>query len=135
MSASLETHRQQLVDAARAAFDRAHAPYSHFHVGAALLCEDGTVVAGCNVENATYGATVCAERNAVGTAIHAGHTRFVACVVYVDTDRPVAPCGICRQVLAEFAGDIPVLCVTKQGAERTFSLDELLPERFELLET
>ncbi|RAL22207.1 cytidine deaminase [Lujinxingia litoralis] len=110
--------------------EHAHVPYSNFPVGAALLTEDGEVVVGCNVENATIGATVCAERNAIGTAVASGQQRFVALAVVTDVDEPSAPCGICRQVLAEFCDDLPILMLNTSGTRRFTTLDELLPMRF-----
>lgn len=123
-------HRGALERAAREAAAAAWAPYSHFHVGAALLTDDHRIFSGCNVENATYGATVCAERNAVGTMVREGGRRIVACVVWVQTDRAAMPCGICRQVLAEFAPDLELLALSKGGDEQRTTLDELLPHRF-----
>jgi cytidine deaminase len=119
-----------LLDAALAAADRAYAPYSDFHVGAAILGSDGNVYSGCNVENATFGATVCAERHAVAAAVLAGTTEFDALVVVCPADRPVAPCGICRQVLAEFCEDLPILLATPDGQQEMVDLAELLPHRF-----
>ena len=120
-----------LIDAASAARARAHAPYSRYAVGAALSCDDGTIVAGCNVENASYGGTICAERGAVVAAIAAGHRRFVACVVVTQGPAPGSPCGFCRQVLAEFAVDLPILLVSAtSGARRSTSLAALLPDAF-----
>jgi cytidine deaminase len=122
--------RQLLESEARAAASQAWAPYSKFHVGAALLSDDGRVFSGCNVENASYGATVCAERNAIGTAVRAGARRFVACVVFVETSEPAMPCGICRQVLAEFADSLEIIAVSAGGHEEHTTLDALLPRRF-----
>ncbi len=123
-----------LADAAIAARDAAHAPYSEYRVGAALLCADGTVVAGCNVENASYGLTVCAERNAVFAAVAAGERRFTA--VAVATEDGGSPCGACRQVLREFCPPpqdrrFGILLVDGKGRiKRRRTLAELLPESF-----
>ena len=111
--------------------ERAHVPYSRFPVGAAILFADGSVVAGCNVENATYGLTVCAERNAFAAAVAQGQTRPVAVAIVVDTPTPCPPCGMCRQVMAEFAGpDMPVRSRNLKGEEAQYSLRELLPHAF-----
>lgn len=119
-----------LISAATEASRRAYAPYSQFHVGAAVLTRSGLVFSGCNVENATFGATVCAERNAVAAAIGAGERAIVACVVVTAEETPTPPCGICRQVLYEFGPDCEVLAVTESGARRVFALGELLPAAF-----
>jgi cytidine deaminase len=118
-----------LITAARTAQAQAYAPYSHFRVGAALEAADGTVFLGCNVENASYGLTICAERAAICAAVSAGVKRFRRAVVVSDVDPPAAPCGACRQVLAEFGLDLPIEAV---GSKRTMSwrLAELLPAAF-----
>ena len=118
-----------LTRAAREAQQRAYAPYSHFRVGAALEADDGRIFAGCNVENASYGLTICAERAAVTAAVSAGAQRFRRAVVVTDVDPPAAPCGACRQVLAEFA---PALVVDAIGpaSTRRWTMGELLPDAF-----
>lgn len=119
-----------LFAAAEQARQRAHAPYSKFQVGAALLLADGSVARGCNVENASYGLTVCAERNAIGAAQLAGH-KPVAVAIVVDSREPTPPCGMCRQVLAEFGdASLPVASRTAQGQEAHWTLGELLPHAF-----
>jgi len=105
--------------------ERAYAPYSNFKVGAALLSADGQVFQGCNVENISYGLTICAERVAIGAAVAQGVTKFVKVAVVADTKEPVSPCGACRQVLAEF-GVKTIILANKQGSV-AFSLEELLP--------
>lgn len=118
--------------AALAAQGRAYAPYSDYKVGAALLTAGGEVITGCNVENATFGATCCAERTAVFSAVAAGYTSFTAIAVVTNGEAPGTPCGICRQVLAEFGGDMDVLCFTPDGAEQVYRLSQLLPFAFKL---
>jgi cytidine deaminase len=122
---------EALAGAAEAARARAYAPYSGFAVGAAVLFEDGAVTEGANVENASYGLGVCAERNAVAAGVLRGHGRLRAVLVFSAGSRPVPPCGACRQVLAEFAGpELPVQSRTVAGARMTHTLGELLPEAF-----
>ena len=118
-----------LISAARSAQARAYAPYSNFRVGAALESIDGEVFTGCNVENASYGLTICAERAAITAAVGAGARRFRRAVVVSDVDPPAAPCGACRQVLAEFGLDLPIEAV---GSRRSISwrLADLLPSAF-----
>jgi cytidine deaminase len=121
---------EALVAQAKAASGRAYCPYSKFRVGAAVLTESGEVVAGCNVENASYGLTMCAERNAVFQAVARGASSIRAVVVYTPTPIPTAPCGACRQVLNEFGPDCEVLCVC-DGPETIHSqLYALLPKAF-----
>ena len=119
-----------LVEAARRARARAHAPYSGFKVGAALETVDGRVFTGCNVENASYGLTVCAERVAVLKAVSEGHTAFARMAVVADTEGPTSPCGACRQVLWEFAPDIEVILANLHGVTGRHRLSALLPVPF-----
>jgi cytidine deaminase len=119
-----------LRERATTAMERAYAPYSSFKVGAALLAADGTVVEGCNVENASYPAGSCAERVAVGAAVARGMRQFDALAIVTEAEMPTPPCGICRQVLMEFAPDLPVLSVTRGGAEARWTMSELLPHAF-----
>lgn len=122
-----------LLDRAREARNRSYSPFSGFRVGAALLCEDGEIFPGCNVENVSFGATNCAERTAVFSAVAGGHRKFRAIAVVAD-DGLIMPCGICRQVLSEFAPDIIVICGKKDGYE-VFKLEELLPHDFNHFES
>lgn len=120
-----------LVHAALAARDRAYAPYSGFRVGAALLCASGRIHAAANVESASYGLTVCAERNAIARAVFEGDSEIVAVAVTADCDRVVTPCGACRQVLSEFAGpDLVVVMTNTRGMREVTTLGALLPHAF-----
>jgi cytidine deaminase len=118
-----------LVEAARAVQQRAYAPYSRFRVGCALEADDGRVFVGCNVENASYGLTICAERAAVCAAVAAGARGLRRAVVVTDADPPAAPCGACRQVLSEFGRDLRVNAVGPAGAV-SWTMAELLPAAF-----
>lgn len=110
--------------------DMAYVPYSHFPVGAALLCRDGTVFTGCNIENASYTPTICAERTAVSKAVSEGHRDFVRIVIAGRSEDFCVPCGVCRQVLREFAPELEIICLNGAGEERVFTLPELLPHSF-----
>ena len=121
---------EQLRGAAMEAMRRAYAPYSSFRVGAALLGDDGSVVVGCNVENASFGATICAERGAVAAAVARGLTSFDTILIVTEAAEPTPPCGVCRQVLVEFAPGLRVVSVTADGREASWSLADLLPQPF-----
>ncbi len=123
--------RARLVAAAREAMARSHSPYSHFRVGAALLGADGRLFTGTNVENASYGLSICAERTAVFKAVSEGCREFVAAAVVTDTDAPTPPCGACRQVLQEFAPGLVIHLAGRGDAVETFRLTELLPRPFD----
>jgi len=129
-----ETHMteqeiQNLIDRAIVAREKTYSPYSYFGVGAAILCEDGTIYEGCNIENASYGLTNCAERTAIFKAVSEGHTNFKALAVVADTEGPCAPCGACRQVISEF--EIPrIIMANLRGDYTVVELEGLLPFRF-----
>jgi cytidine deaminase len=125
-----ENNLKRLADAARAASQHAYCPYSNFRVGAAVLTEGGEVYSGCNVENASYGLTICAERNAVFQAAAGGHRSIVAVAVYTPTASPTAPCGACRQVINEFGPDADVVCICDGPGTIRARLSELLPQAF-----
>jgi cytidine deaminase len=108
----------------------AYAPYSNFKVGAAIVTEDGEIFTGCNVENASYGLTICAERAAIFKAVSEGRRNFSFLVVVTDTKEPAAPCGACRQVIREFSKNLDIVMVNLEGKRVVKSLEELLPASF-----
>ena len=118
---------ERLMQTAADARLKAYAPYSNFKVGAALRTAKGEVFSGCNVENVSYGLTMCAERVAVGTAVEAGATEFEQLAIVSDSAEPVVPCGACRQVLAEFCPDLAIISRTVSGLTAEFALSTLLP--------
>ena len=120
-----------LVEAALRARQNAHAPFSHFQVGAALEDSAGRIHTGCNVENASYGLTLCAERVAVFKAVSEGARQFRRVAVVADTDTLTPPCGACRQILWEFCGNVPVTLVNLHGKTETYQLKELFPRAFD----
>jgi cytidine deaminase len=122
---------QRLIQAATASRKNAVSERSGFSVGAAIEAEDGTIYGGCNVENSTYGLTVCAERVAIWKALSEGVRRFRAVAVVTGADEPTPPCGACRQILWEFAGDVPIVSATSDGKRKFYRMAELLPEPFE----
>lgn len=121
---------ENLVNAARQARGKAYAPYSNFAVGAALLDEDGKIYTGCNVENVSYGLTNCAERTAIFKSVSEGKTKFKAIAIYADIENYCAPCGACRQVIAEFGPDIIVIQANRHGEYILNKINELLPGGF-----
>ena len=120
-----------MIDAAADVRERAFAPYSNFKVGAAVETENGDIYTGCNVESASYGLTVCAERVAIWKGISRGVTRFGRIAVVVDTEELTPPCGTCRQIIWEFCGDVPVILANLDGKTETIQMRELLPRAFD----
>ncbi|MDD3346143.1 cytidine deaminase [Oscillibacter sp.] len=123
--------REELKAAATSMLERAYCPYSHFPVGAALECADGSVFTGCNIENAGYSPTICAERTAVAKAVSEGRRDFVRIAVAGRSEDFCVPCGVCRQVLQEFAPDMEVICLNGSGEELALPLKALLPYGFD----
>ena len=121
---------EKLIKEAERAKKKAYTPYSKFKVGAAVLCADGKIFTGCNIENASFGLTVCAERVAIFKAISEGSTKFEAIAVISDTEKPCSPCGACRQVMSEFCEDAPLIMANSKGDVKIKKVKELLPEAF-----
>ncbi len=122
---------QKLVEAAKKVRENARAPFSNFRVGAALLTNGGEIFTGCNVENASYGLTMCAERVAIFKAISEGEREFQKIVVAADTDELTPPCGACRQIIWEFCGDVEIVLTNLQGKTETMKMGELFPKAFD----
>jgi cytidine deaminase len=122
---------EKLIAAARVVRLNAHAPYSGFQVGAALETEGGNIITGCNVENATFGLTICAERVAIVKAISEGHGKFTRIAIVADTDAPTPPCGACRQILWEFGGDLEIILANLESVTGMYRLAQLLPLPFD----
>lgn len=122
--------KQEMICRAQGAYHQAYAPYSHYPVGAAALFASGKIFSGCNVENASYGLTVCAERNAIVQAVAHGELRLKGIAIAVPTEEFPSPCGACRQVIREFAVDCPVILINGSGEIRETSLKTLLPDAF-----
>lgn len=118
--------KDKLIEAAKKVREKAYAPYSNFKVGAALLTKSGKIYTGCNIENASLGLTICAERSAVFQAVAEGNTQFKAIAVVADSERPVRPCGACLQVLREFVMDMDIIMSSLEGATDRKKLSELL---------
>jgi cytidine deaminase len=122
---------EDLKAAAKEAYRKAYAPYSHFYVGAAALTSQGNIVQGCNVENASYGLTVCAERNCISNAVIQGEQRFEMIVIYTEQDKLTPPCGACRQVIAEFfQQSATVIAVNHKNEQQIWRVEQLLPDAF-----
>lgn len=125
-----ENQNVELRESATAAGRRAYCPYSRFPVGAAVLTKSGLIIPGCNVENASYGLTICAERNAIFSAVATGEPEIVAVGIYTPTPIPTAPCGPCRQVIYEFGKEIEVISFCDGGKSSSWKIEELLPSAF-----
>jgi cytidine deaminase len=131
LGAERVTEKDLLIEAAKQARENAHAPYSNFRVGAALRSTSGRIFGGCNVENATYGLTMCAERVAIFKAVSEGERGFSAIAVVTDTEVLTPPCGACRQLIWEFCGDIPVNMANLKGKIEVIQMKELFPRPFD----
>jgi len=129
----LSKQELELIEQAKLTAGKAYAPYSGYRVGAALLCSNGTIFSGCNVENASYSLTICAERNAIFSAVAAGYKSYTAIAIYVESDEVFPPCGACRQVIHEFGSQITVIYANRNSITKT-NIADLLPGAF-VLET
>ena len=127
----MEHSEKELVEAATAVRENAYAPFSEFKVGSALETDDGQIIVGSNVESASFGLTVCAERVAVWNAISQGKRKIVKIAVVADTETLTPPCGVCRQIIWEFGGDIPVVLANLKGKTETVQMKDLLPRAFD----
>ena len=125
------TQKEKLIAAAKRARLRAHEPYSHFKVGAAVETADGQIFTGCNIENSTYGLTVCAERVAIFKAVSEGHKKFTRIAVATDTEKLTPPCGACRQIIWEFCGDIEIILANLKGRTKSYPTRKLFPKPFD----
>ena len=128
----MEKKIQELIQMAKQAADSAYAPYSKFKVGAALLTSSGITYSGCNVENASYGLSICAEQVAVVKAVSSGESKFKIMVIFTDTEDLTTPCGACRQVIAEFNPRMEIILVNNKGKMKALNMDKLLAEPFGL---
>lgn len=126
-----EKQIEELIESAKKVREMAYAPFSNFRVGAAVRTKNGKIYTGCNVESASYGLTVCAERIAVWKAVSEGEREFVRVAVVADTEELTPPCGVCRQIIWEFCGDIPVTFANLKGKTETVQMSELLPRAFD----
>ena len=122
---------EELIESARGVWEKAYAPFSEFKVGAAVRTKDGKIFTGCNIESASYGLTVCAERVAIWKAVSEGEREFAHIAVVADTEDLTPPCGVCRQILWEFCGDVPVTFSNLDGKTETVRMSELLPRAFD----
>ena len=127
----MENNEKELIEAAQNVRERAYAPYSNFKVGAAVRTKSGKIYTGCNVESASYGLTVCAERVAIWKAVSEGEKEFTEIAVVADTHELTPPCGVCRQIIWEFCGDIPVIFANLKGNTETMKMSDLLPRAFD----
>ena len=127
----MKNTKEELIKAATEVRERAYAPYSNFKVGAAVRTKEGKIYTGCNVESASYGLTVCAERVAIWKAVSEGETEFIEVAVVADTHELTPPCGVCRQIIWEFCGDIPVTFANLHDKTETVKMSELLPRAFD----
>lgn len=123
--------KNELIEAAKKARENSHAPYSKFRVGAAVRAKDGKIYTGCNIETASFSPTICAERVAIWKAVSEGESEFTEIAVVADTEELTPPCGVCRQIIWEFCGDIPVIFANLQGKDEIIPMRELLPRAFD----